>query len=87
MRVIDARSGEQFDVSSWSITVFSPPKVIRHTQKEGMLIYEIEPGLVRSRARVTIIQNGEATFTGWVPIQVRWTHPLYFGRRVAFIPS
>jgi hypothetical protein len=84
MKVIDSRSGEP-------MTIGTP---VVYPDGERVTILEIEPGILRARARaqMTYRDHGAVgaplvTKEEWVPLAVRWTHPAFFGRHVAFFPS
>lgn len=84
MRIIDARSGKEPKVG----------ETITYPGGEGFELLEIEDRFFSARARVRSFapahpDTGAETVstTGWVPLQVRFTHPSFFLQRVAFVPS
>ncbi len=85
MKIVDARSGQEFTVNGKMI--FDPPKVIDYGDGDKIAIHAIEPGLQRTRANVTVTYDGFVLTSGWVPLKVRWLHPGWFAQHVAFLPG
>lgn len=76
MLLVDAMTGATLpyrDVQ-FGVTTYRgvPIQTIRSCRRRGRL----------TRDYTMILADGRC-----VPLQVRWTHPNFFGRRVAFIPS
>lgn len=94
MKVIDARSGGEFEVPGFTPTVFPAGQEPRFTYGGGeqVVVHAVEPGALVARAHLTVTyvdpSSGRmVTSTAWTPLRVRWAHPSYLGRHVAFIPS
>ena len=47
----------------------------------------IQDRLFSVRGLIEFLGPGRAGETLWLPLEVRFTHPQYFGRRVAFVPT
>jgi hypothetical protein len=88
MLVIDARSGREMHVGD----------TVRYPGGESVTLLEAKPGLLKAMAKLRMVHLDYAdpeleiapryvTREDWVPLQVRWTHPSYFGKWVGFIPS
>lgn len=82
MRIIDARSG---------LTAY-PGGRIDHGGGESIELHEVEPGLLHARARITSKSRNPmtgqlSTWSGWVPLRVRWMHPSFRFQHVAFLPT
>lgn len=79
--MIDARSGKEMAVGD----------AVDYSDGESIVLLEVDPGILRARARVRRVIStwpaGVMTREDWVPLQVRWAHPSFFLRHVAFIPS
>lgn len=76
----------------------SAPTLYTHGQKkvqwgngEALELLSVEPGLLSAQACILSTyrdQTGKlVTQQSWVPLAVRFTHPNYFLRHVAFIPT
>lgn len=75
MRIIDANSGAEVAVGDEFENVHG-----RHQ------LLSVQEKLLSAEATfVTVDEEGVQLVM--VPLQVRWTHPSFFGRKVAFIPS
>lgn len=87
MKVIDTRSGKPITVG----------QTIEHGDGESVTLLEVEPGLLKARARVSTTFRDLARAvdnpplrviaSAWVPLTVRWTHPTFFLEHVGFLPS
>lgn len=82
MKIIDARSGEEFQVGD----------TIVHPDGESVTLLDVKPGLLRAEAHVqrtyTNMATGEPTTdTVWVPLAVRWLHPKYLFQHIGIFPS
>lgn len=82
MKIIDARSGEEMAVG----------KTVKYPDGESHTLLQVEPGILRARARVRRTYQSYATGRPvtdeqWVPLAVRWMHPGFFLQHVAFFPS
>lgn len=73
MRVIDAHTGRDIHAGD---TVTDPDGA-------RITLLEVCPGIRSAWARVRINHGGET----WVPLVVRWTHPMYMMQWVAFLPT
>lgn len=92
MKLVDARSGMVIPLpSAFAPTMWAKPIVIDHGGGDRVELFAVEPGIFSARAKVrtvTRMHDGTASvWEGWSPLQVRWTHPRFFGQHVAFIPS
>lgn len=91
MRVIDARTGKSFEVSSSKVTTFDPGKGPVFDYGDHWLeIDTVIPGLFSARFGGMSYwrENGQLRGEGvGGPLMVRWTHPSHFLQHVAFIPS
>lgn len=101
MLVVDAQSGQSWEVSASETTVFEKGRVPRVNYGDGeyLEVLIVEPGTFRARARIRAARfdwsrevNGDpkgflVTREQWVPLQVRWFHPGFLKEHVAFIPS
>lgn len=82
MQVIDARSGQ----------VMTPGSTVRYPDGEWIRLETVSPGIFRASAVVTshdrnAMTGAFATRRMTVPLVVRWMHPGFFGRHVAFLPT
>jgi hypothetical protein len=83
MKVIDAHTGKEMVLGM----------TVKHDGVSRTLL-QIEPGILSARAQVLMVYRDHSQPGGpminrdeWVPLQVRWTHPMYFLQHVAFFPS
>lgn len=75
MKIIDARSGAEV----------VPGQTVRYEDGEWWRLLEVDPRFFSAHE---LIEHSSAPGrTRWVPLTVRFTHPGFFGRRVAFVPS
>lgn len=86
MKVIDARSGTEMHVGD----------TVDWGDGESITLLEVKPGWLSASAHVRRVGARDMLFNGawqpvtntfWTPLQVRWTHPRFFLRHVAFLPS
>lgn len=78
MRVIDAHTG--IDVREGSTVQLPSPGSFYEVVK-------IHPGIFRASMDAFITEGGVRRFYSNLPLQVRWTHPGFPLRHVAFVPS
>lgn len=74
MKVIDAFTGRSLKVGD----SFSDPS------GDDVTLMAVRPGAFSASALLRYPRKG---LTKWVELQVRWTHPSYFLKHVAFVPS
>lgn len=76
MRIIDARSGSDVAVGS----------MVNYGRGVWWKMLDLKKGLFTAHA---LIENHDAdkTWTQWVPLQIRFTHPRFFLQRIAFVPT
>lgn len=82
MKVVDTRSGEELALG----------QKVSYPDGESVTLLEVEPGVLRARARVRHVYREHVhqrleVREDWVPLTVRWTHPQFFLQHVAFLPS
>lgn len=80
MMVIDARTGSQVLVG----------QTVEYGDGEHATLVAFSPGILRAQALIrNTYRAGDQLVTSeaWVPLPVRWMHPGFFGKPVAFIPS
>jgi hypothetical protein len=87
MTVVDAHTGFQFDVPSGvgkPTTWLSDPPTFASLEGGTISVLEVVPGLFSARAKLRDNRTGR---TWDQELAVRWTHPGFFLKHVAFIPS
>lgn len=88
MLVIEARTGKAMHVGD----------TVSYPGGESITLLEAKPGVLTAQARLRMVHLDFSepaleiapryvTREVWVPLQVRWTHPNFFMRWVAFVPS
>lgn len=75
MRLINTNTGAELQPGQWFTDVHG-----------RAMISKVEERLLSARALV-LRPSYEGVQRQWVPLVVRYTHPAFFGRKVAFLPS
>lgn len=96
MKVIDAHTGlvvrEGDRIPMPEPGRFSTPEGSRARMRRGLednyyQMLKIYPGIFTAHADVLMVEGGRQRFLRRQPLQVRWAHPRFFLRHVAFVPS
>jgi len=96
MKVIDAHTGLEVKVGMRIPLpmpgVFSTPESSKTRAIVGLTDYyyevvDIHPGMLKASMDMIICENGQKRFVMAAPLQVRWTHPNFFMRHIAFVPT
>lgn len=84
MKVIDARTGREVLVN----------QTINYGDGESTTLLAVLPGILQARAKMRMtyrdysLAGAPLVTTEFVgPLVVRWMHPCFLGKHVAFIPS
>lgn len=86
MLVVDAHTGEQFEVPRSKVKAVWDENPPTFSSPEGgtISVLEVTPGIFSATAKLRDNRTGRT----WIqPLHVRWTHPQFFLQHVAFIPS
>jgi len=77
MKVIDARSGKVLKVGD----------TVEYPDGESLTLIDVRPAFLTAKVRVRVVQTipTPLTLERWISVDVRWTHPRYFLRPVAFL--
>ena len=91
MKLVDARSGQTFNVPALGKRVLASPIKIQYGDGEFTQIDAVDIGFLTAKALTTVASKDYtgklSTWTGWSPLSVRYTHPGFPLQKVAFIPS
>ncbi len=96
MRVIDAHTGLEVHVgdriASPDPSVFATPEHSRSRMARGLRdnyyeVIAIRPGLFRATMDALFVEGGQRRVMRNLPLTVRWTHPKYLFKHVAFVNS